>query len=79
MEAELEWHGETIDGLVFEPADIELDRKFDSGHGLPEGVPFLAWSATRVYFCTEYDGCEGISSLPREPHLVKAEDVRHVS
>ncbi len=48
-------------------ADAELDEEFDSGYGSPEGKPFTAWTATRVYFPVCYDGAESVASAPREP------------
>ena len=45
----------------------EWDREFDDGYGLPEGAPFTAWTATRVYFPVKYDGAEWAGSAPRNP------------
>lgn len=45
----------------------ELDVKFDDGYGGAEGVPFTAWSKTRVYFPVCYDGSEWVDSVPRNP------------
>jgi hypothetical protein len=44
-----------------------LDAEFDSGYGSPEGKPFTAWTAARVYFPVCYDGAESVASVPRAP------------
>lgn len=43
----------------------QLDTTFDGGYGTPNGLPFTAWSPTRVYFPCEYDGSEYVGSAPR--------------
>ena len=53
--------------LVTTLTDDELSMPFDSGYGGEEGVPFTAWSDTRVYFPACYDGSEGVVSVPRNP------------
>lgn len=45
----------------------QLDQQFDDGYGGSEGIPFTAWSETRVYFPVVYDGKEWVGSLPRNP------------
>jgi hypothetical protein len=40
---------------------------FDSGYGLPEGVPFTLWTQERVYFPVCYDGAESVRSVARFP------------
>ena len=47
--------------------DAGLDRKFDSGFGGPEGLPFTLWTTARVYFPVQYDGAESVASAPRNP------------
>lgn len=44
-----------------------LDYEFDDGFGVPEGPPFTLWTKNRVYFPIEYDGAEGVASVPRNP------------
>lgn len=44
-----------------------LDAAFDNGYGSAEGEPFTLWTKSRVYFPTEYDGAEGVASVPRNP------------
>lgn len=46
-----------------------LEREFDDGFGGNEGEPFWAWTKTKVYFCTVYDGAEWIDSIPRNPQF----------
>lgn len=62
-----EFQGEDFDSLVTTLSKQEMRRSFDRGFGGAEGVPFTAWSPTRVYFPTEYDGAEGVRSVPRNP------------
>ena len=46
--------------------DEEMARKFDTGYGDPEGLPFTAWSEDWVYFPGVYDGSEWIARAPRK-------------
>ena len=48
-------------------SDTELLEEFDCDYGYPNGKPFLAWTAARVYFPVEYDGADGCGSAPRNP------------
>lgn len=57
--------------LVFNPRDIDLDREFNDGYGCIEGQPFYAYSDTKIYYCWEYDGSEGIGNIPRHPDDTK--------
>lgn len=52
----------------------ELDREFDKGSGITEGIPFTLWTANRVYFPAGYDGAECCVSVPRNP---SGEKTRH--
>ena len=66
--AALDKRGETwgdVDRIA--PADLDLDRVFDPGYGLPEGSPFTVWSRTTIYFPACYDGAEGVAWVPRHP------------
>ncbi len=47
--------------------DADLDRPFDSGHGLNEGCPFTVWTRNSVYFPLTYDGLEWVGSVARNP------------
>ena len=53
----------------------ELDARFDNTYGCVEGPPFTLWTSRCVYFPTEYDGSEGVASVPRHP---TGEKTRHV-
>lgn len=37
------------------------------GYGLASGVPFTAWTKTRVFFPVVYAGEEWVGSAPRDP------------
>lgn len=75
---------EELDRLCLELDDViisctltkaESDREFNDGYGSPEGKPFHAWSATRVYFSDEYDGSDFVSWVYRNPEdYVEEED-----
>ena len=61
---------EVLDGdkLIFNTlSNQEMDIKFDEGYGCTEGLPFTAWSETRVYFPVCYDGSEWVGSVARHP------------
>lgn len=45
----------------------QLDLVFDAGWGGTNGIPFTAWTETRVYFPIVYDGSEWAGSAPRNP------------
>jgi len=60
--------------LVTTLTDEELSQPFDSGYGGEEGIPFTAWSDTRVYFPACYDGSEWCASVPRNPEENAATD-----
>jgi hypothetical protein len=49
----------------------ELNREFDCGYGLKEGVPFTAWSENWVLFPIDYDGSESVGRAPRNPCGIK--------
>lgn len=44
-----------------------MSKEFDAGYGGTEGLPFTAWSATRVFFPVQYDGSEWVGAVPRNP------------
>jgi len=56
-----------IDVVALAPADLNLDRVFDSGFGSMRGEPFTLWTRKRVYFPVTYDGAEWCGSVPRDP------------
>jgi hypothetical protein len=45
----------------------KLDQEYDNGYGGADCFPMFAWTKSRVYFITEYDGSTGLASLPRNP------------
>lgn len=53
----------------------ELKRKFDTGMGAIEGVPFTAWSKNWIYFPAVYDGKEWVAKVPRHPCDIKTEHI----
>jgi len=56
------------DKLIFNTlSNEEMDIQFYEGYGCTEGLPFTAWSETRVYFPVCYDGLEWVGSAPRNP------------
>ena len=64
---EMKEHGDSFDNLVASTlTDKELHRKFDSGFGRSEGVPFTLWTKGRVYFPAVYDGAEWVASVSRD-------------
>ena len=44
-----------------------LDKDFMCSYGGPNGQPFTLWTKSRVYFPTQYDGLDGVSSVARNP------------
>ena len=53
--------------------DVDIEDRYFGGRDMP----FIVWTHDWVYFPTEYDGFEGVDSMPRNP----CDDVglRHVS
>lgn len=54
--------------IAVNPPDLDWDREFDDDYGEPSGVPFVAWTPTKVVFCICYDGSEWLGSVPRDPN-----------
>jgi hypothetical protein len=48
-------------------SEEDLDKKFDSGFGGSEGIPFTVWTKTKVYFPIVYDGAEWVGWVSRNP------------
>lgn len=42
----------------------KLDLNYDNGYGSAGCFPFYAWSYSRVYFVSEYDGATSVEWLP---------------
>lgn len=57
------------EGVVLAPDEAlrKLDLDFDDGFGGADCFPIYAWTASRVFFITEYDGSTGLSWVPRNP------------
>ena len=65
---ELAKRGESFADIV--AITLTLDeqlQEFDSGYGSVAGKAFTAWTHTRVYFPTAYDGAEWVRSVSRSP------------
>lgn len=68
LENAMEERGEVLSDLVSNTlTEDEMNRKFDSGYGGTEGVPFTAWTERTVYFPICYDGAEWVGSVSRHP------------
>jgi hypothetical protein len=48
----------------------KLDQEYDNGYGGADCYPMFAWTKTRIFFITEYDGATGMSWAPRHPMAV---------
>lgn len=70
---QVETSGEPV--VAVAPDEAVLDVEFDNSYGAEEGPPFLAWTATRVFFPVVYDGAEWVGSAPRYP---QPEPQKHV-
>jgi hypothetical protein len=51
----------------------KLDGEFDDGFGGADCYPFVAWTASRVFFVQEYDGATNLAWVPRNPIAVTPE------
>jgi len=75
IQERLEWEGEEWSDIVYiymKPCtslsiEEELDRTIDASYGTAEAAPFTAWTEKNVYFPVEYDGCEWVTCVPRNP------------
>lgn len=68
---EMACHNESMaDVISCTLTDSELDVLFDDDYGLTEGIPFTVWTEKRVYFPVEYDGCEHVKSVSRNPDSI---------
>ena len=68
IEYEMKRHKDSFEFVVYSSlSESELQRNFDNGYGIAEGIPFLLWTSTRVYFPVQYDGSEWVDSVPRHP------------
>lgn len=65
LEEENEIWGDVVSHTL---SDVQLYREFDNGYGGIRGIPFTAWTTTRVYFPTNHAGKETVASVPRNPN-----------
>lgn len=69
-------NNETLDDIVHSTlTKEELNKKFDTRSGGPEGEPFTVWTNDFVYFPGVYDGAEWVAFVHRNPCDVKTEHV----
>ena len=54
--------------LTWDKARPLLDYEYNGDYGAPDCHAITAWSASRVYWITEYDGSTRLSSAPRNPY-----------
>lgn len=59
--------------LTREAGMHKLDEDYDNGFGGADCFPMYAWTKTRVFLMTEYDGSTGMSWVPRNPMNVAPE------
>lgn len=52
----------------YKTLDFLLNRKFDAGYGLPEGLSFIIITKEWIYFPSTYDGSECVERMPRNPN-----------
>jgi len=65
------WHtGECGDPVRCSVHELP-ERKFDPGHGAPEGEPFIAFGPKYIYIKVQYDGAEWVEPIPRHPEVVR--------
>lgn len=68
LHLKLEENGETWGDVEANTmTEEEMEKKFDSDFGAPEGCPFTVWTRNRVYFPICYDGAEWVGSVSRNP------------
>lgn len=68
IDCNLNKNNETWDDVIScTLSEKELNKKFDSSYGLPEGKPFTVWTTNNVYFPVCYDGAEWCCSVSRNP------------
>lgn len=45
----------------------KLDQDYDNSYGGADCFPMYAWTESRIFFVSEYDGATGLSYVPRHP------------
>lgn len=51
----------------------KIDQEYDSGYGGADCFPLYAWTKSRVFFISEYDGSTCVSYVPRNPVIIAPE------
>ena len=57
------------ENIVLTPdvALTKLNVEYNNGYGGADCFPMYAWTKSRVFFISEYDGSTGLSFVPRHP------------
>lgn len=53
--------------LTREAGLAKLDEEYYDGFGGADCYPMFAWTASRIFLITEYDGATGMAYVPRNP------------
>jgi len=68
LDEEMKNNSESWDDVVSNTmTEEEMVKKFDSGFGSSEGIPFTVWTKESVYFPVVYDGAEWVGRVSRNP------------
>jgi len=68
LDEEMNNNSESWDDVVSNTmTEEEMVKKFDSGFGSSEGIPFTVWTKESVYFPVVYDGAEWVGRVSRNP------------
>jgi hypothetical protein len=51
----------------------KVNEEYDSGYGGADCYPLYAWTKSRVFFVSEYDGATSLSWVPRDPVSIEPE------
>lgn len=75
-EESYDW-GEDAERPVQQWRDVApiLNYNYDSGYGGVDCHRFVAWTATRIAFLGQYDGCTWVETIPRNPQPLVPEGV----
>jgi hypothetical protein len=62
-------HGEKLNDVIsYAPTEGKwLDYYFDDDSNVIEGESFTVWTKSRVYFPVQYNGCEWVESVSKNP------------
>ena len=69
LELAFEEHDDNFENVIdYAPKGDEwLDYYFDDDSKKIEGESFTIWTKSRVYFPVQYNGCEWVESVSRNP------------